>query len=337
MTRTLFMAIALSMSTVCAHSAYIEKSGLLKCFDEENLPRTNNPDRFTYCEPSFVSFDGKKLVFGNDKSINGDHRSPVFSLPLENLEVIPTYYTQSIFKRAMKYEDSTITPDGKYFIATTGFDRIKQRSRDEYNTIVFWPVNNPENVKVANPTLRGNVLSSLVLREAFEAVLHVPYYKVEGMTVISENKILFGIRELGVSDENFKYAALIIEGDYQISNEALTISNLKLAYDFSELAQTTTGKTVGLSSLEFNHFNQKLYLSTSHETGGLGAHLWVTSLGAEFAPKIIKDGDGHILAFDHKIEGVASLSANKLFLIADDDDINNRKKNEAYYAIINVR
>ncbi|HAZ13017.1 MAG: hypothetical protein A2X86_09515 [Bdellovibrionales bacterium GWA2_49_15] len=329
MKKMCFFALALSLSTVCAHGTFIEKSGFLKCFDVENLPRTESPGRYNYCETSAVSFDGSKLIFANDKPISGDHRSPVFSLALGELDAIPTYYTQSIFKNAVKYEDSAITPDGQYFIANTGFDRIKARSKDEYNTIVFWPVNNPEDVKVANPTLRGNVLSSLSLREAFQSVLHVPYYKVEGMTVISENKMLFGIRELGASDENFKYAALIIEADYKISRDALTISNLKIAYDFTDLAQTTIGKPVGLSSLEFNHFNQKLYITTSFEVGGLGAHLWVTSLDAGFAPETI-------FAFDHKIEGIAALSADKLFVIADDDDVDNRKKNEAYYAILDL-
>ena len=118
---------------------------------------TDDEGNIINCETSAIAFDGKNLIMGSDKPIPGDGatpRSSVFQMDYSDFPVTEiTYCTALPFIEAVKYEDFTITPDGQYIIATTGFDRVHYSGTsewDNYNTLMIWPVGHPEKVKVAH-------------------------------------------------------------------------------------------------------------------------------------------------------------------------------------------
>ena len=107
---------------------HITEKGVIDCF-EKGL--TNSKGELLFCETSAVVFDGKNLIFANDHNINP--HSAVFSVAYQNGKFSHSgfhYFNIPEIMHAIKYEGLTETPDGKYIIATTGFDRIKEHSSE---------------------------------------------------------------------------------------------------------------------------------------------------------------------------------------------------------------
>ena len=61
--------------------ARIVTKGLFACFDSD---LTDAEDAPVNVEISAVAWNGERLVFGSDKDIPGAHRSPVFSLAVDD-------------------------------------------------------------------------------------------------------------------------------------------------------------------------------------------------------------------------------------------------------------
>jgi len=312
--------------------------GIVDCFEEGLMADEEKP---VYCETSTLVYLGDHVVFASDKPVPGEGYSSVFSFPYAGsgpVEGSTTYFTADPFLTAVKYEDMTITPDGQYVIATTGFDRVKGDSNewDGYNTLMTWPLGNPDGVIVSPANTNEGVTSSVSLRDDISQALTtpefpdgVPYSKVEGMTVLPDNRLLFGIREMGAKYDNFEYAVKILAAPYEMQDGALTLTgDFELIYDFDPATEPLISQTPALSSIEYDPHNDRLYLLTSFETEetdeGLGAYLWtlpLADLEAGNAPSLVLKDENSPLLFAHKGEGVTVLGDNSVMVVHDDDRV----------------
>ena len=310
-----------------------------ECF-EAGLMRT--PEKPATCEPSAILWQAGTILLGNDKPIPGDGRSPVFTLSYTEKTLSPKP-TKSMatkpFGVARKYEDFSITPDGAYILASTGFDRVKKDSaeQDPYSTLLYWPKGKPDAVKVANPSTRDGIESSQFIRERLSLAMKnetypegMPYFKVEAMVAIPGNVLLFGIREWGEHYDAFNYSTRIIAASYAITEGTLTVSD-----DFREVYSFETSvvpESVAISSLAYDPHNSQLFVLTSYETGhddeGIGGYLWrlpIADFEKGIAPQLVKKADGSPLRFAHKAEGVTVVDKNTVMVIHDDDRVLGRQ------------
>jgi hypothetical protein len=332
----------------------ISQRGIFDVFDE-GLTDANG--KTVFCETSAVAYDGTNLIFASDKPIPSDslnQRSSVFYIDyLDFPSATVEYCTAPAFVEAIKYEDFTVTPDGQYVIATTGFDRVHYAGTsewDNYNTILIWPVGDPDEARVVSSSTVDGVTSSVGLREKISSALRteefpdgVPYFKIEGLAAIPGNQLLFGIRELGATYEVFDYAVMIISVSYEIVDGQLLLSDdYQLVYDYNPTEKLSEhgGITVGLSSIEYDQYHDRLYLLTSYEKKSegeitdedIGAFLWflpVKSLKTGVAPElVVKRPDSTPLLFAHKGEGVAVIDRSRVIIIHDDDRVLGRENIE---------
>jgi hypothetical protein len=310
---------------------------VIDCF-EDGLMHEGVP---VYCEASAVVWDGSILTIASDKPVPGERRSAVFEIPYagsgeitDNIE----YLTAMPFLNAVKYEDMTLTPDGAFIIATTGFDRVKSETNewDGYNTLMFWPVGRPDQVRVISASSHDGVVSSVGLREKISSALvmpefpdGVPYFKVESVAAIPGDKLLFGIRELGVRYDKFAYSFKIVAVPYSMeSGDFAFTGEFELIYDFNTEASSEGRQITALSSIEYDRYNGRLYLLTSYENEetdeGLGGYLWMLSLQdlyAGRAPELVNKPSGDPLLFAHKSEGITVLGVNSMLVFHDDDRV----------------
>ena len=311
---------------------------LIDCF-EEGLKTEQG--EVVYCGASAAVFDNTRIILASDKSIPGNDRSPVFSFNyMENglIRGLPTYLTAAPFLNAIKYEDMTLTTDGEYVIASTGFDRVKTDTADwdGYNTMLLWPVGKPESVTVVAATTNGGITSSVRLREKISRVLPtadfplgVPYFKVESVAVIPGQQLLLGIRETGANYRDFNYVAKIIAVPFTITEDELILSgDFELIYEFDPTAESMILQETGLSSIEYDQYHDRLYLLTSFEIDetdeGMGGYLWVLpmeGLRAGRPPVLVLKNKGSPLLFAHKPEGLAVLGDNLVLVVHDDDRV----------------
>ena len=348
----------------------ISEHGYIKAFPKG---LTSQKGKLINCEASTIVFDGKNIILGNDKDIPSDtniERSAIFFIKFNSFKKNQVkYFKNDIFKNARKYEDFTITPDGVYILATTGFDRSNPNNpskTDMYNTVLFWPVAEPEKVSIVTPIQRNGITSSIGLRGNILSVLNknknqglIKYIKIEGLAAIPGKKLLFGIREYGQSYKKFTYTIKIISVSYQIiKGEILLADDFQLIYDFTPtgFGKKLNYETIALSSIEYNKYDDALLLLTSYEKEingkiideSIGAFLWnlpIKSLEKGLKPKLLYFNEKPI-HFSHKAEGITIISKNKIMIIHDDDRVTgrafitnpdtqfSRKRNQACYTIL---
>jgi hypothetical protein len=302
-----------------------------------------------YCEASAVAVRGNEVTIASDKTI--PERSPFFSLQLQDRHIDSTPSKPIMaapFDVARKIEGMTVTPDGAYVLATTAFDRHDPKSGrfDGYNIMLAWPADAPEKAIIIAATSREGVTSSSGLRERFIRHLGQPYFKIEGLMTLPDQRLVFGIRETGMNYKNFQYRILLVEAHYHITaaGEFILMDDLRTVLDFTPSANFSLPNGVGLSSIEYDSSNDKIYLLTSHEEEGhLGAYLWYTTLAAldsGQAPMLMPGADGRPLHFENKAEGLAILDPNHLFIVHDDDRVlggkHNRQPHQAVYSVIRL-
>ncbi|MVM41483.1 hypothetical protein GO730_33650 [Spirosoma sp. HMF3257] len=349
----------LPASTSAALTATITEEGFLNCF----AAGTSLNGKTVWCETSAVALDGKNLIFANDKDMPAG-QSPVFTKTPETLAdstQSPTYLTQPTFTRARKYEDFAQTPDRKFILLTTAFDRIKPGSHDwdAYNTILYWRSGDEQHPKVLAPDDTSR--NSMVYRQRIAQVLannefpgEMPYFKIEGLAA-TDNQLLFGIREMGKSYESFTYQAKIISVSYRTEKNGNTerirlLDDWKLINDFDLAnADPTLPKPLGLSSLEYDPFQKRFWMLTSQEdnkNGKLDAYLWTATSEELYGNKpftLVRDPAGQpVHTAGHKAEDLTPLDGNRLLLICDDDTSRTtvgsriRQPNQAAYTIVTV-
>ncbi|MGC3873707.1 hypothetical protein ACPF7Z_10595 [Halomonas sp. GXIMD04776] len=316
--------------------ATILSHGTMHCFP---TGLRDEQDRLVNVEVSAVVYDGQRLILASDKPIPGAERSAVFAMDISD-QGIPDdttleYFTAGPIARATKYEDFALTADGKYVLATTGFDRIDNESHDlnDYNHLLIWPLGEPDKVKTVDPDPRDGVEGSLELRSKLNAAIGKPYYKIEGLAAIpgkqGDGLLLFGVREQGNAHDDFEYVCRVVGAHYKITADGNLefVDELRSLYRFDPGQFEGVRHVCGLSSLEYDPFNDRLYLLTSFETEiegveHIGGYLWVMALedfAANKSPALVIDAEGAPLEFEHKAEGLAVLDKARLFVAYDND------------------
>ncbi|GAB3950311.1 hypothetical protein GCM10028805_28090 [Spirosoma harenae] len=346
-----------SPSTSAPTTAAITQEGFLTCF-AAGTSLNNQP---VWCEASAVLFDGKHILFANDKDMPSG-QSPVFLKTPEDLAdstQSPTYLTRPIFTSTRKYEDFAQTPDRRFVFLTTAFDRIKPGSHDwdSYNTILYWRNGDEHHPNVLAPDDTSR--TSIAYRDQIAKVLAtnefpgaMPYFKIEGLAA-TDRQLLFGIREEGKSYDSFNYRAKIISVSYTVEKkgdaERIRLSNdWKIINDF-DIAKVAPSlpSPLALSSLEYDPYRGCFWLLTSLEAKDkLDAYLWTITPADLYAGKpftLMRTADGQpVHTPGHKAEDVTPLDKNRLFLISDDDRMRTtvngqtRQPNQAAYAILTV-
>lgn len=317
-------------------SIHILEKGVFECFDAGLEDDNGNP---VNVEVSAVVWDGHRLVMASDKNVPGAHRSPVFALDCVDGQPQPntlTYYTADLIRTAEKYEDFALTADGRYLIATTGFDRVDPASANlhHYNRLLVWPIDAPGQPMLIGENAQDGVRSSVDLRADLGAALGAPYYKIEGLAAIpgpgeNDDLLLFGVREVGDDHQNFDYVCRVVGVRYRMDgDELLFTGDFEVVHDFDPNGYAGIRFDVGLSSLEYDPENDALYFLTSFEIEDdagneqVGAYLWHLSREAFLAgrpPQPVLGEAGSVFEFANKAEGVAVLGQGRLFVVYDPD------------------
>lgn len=337
--------------------------GTLHCFPPG---LRDDEGRLANAEVSAVVYDGRRLILASDKPIPGDDRSSVFAVTIDEHGVPDDatleYFTDGAIARATKYEDFALTADGRHVLATTGFDRIDDATHDlnAYNHLLIWPLGEPEKVRVVDPDPRDGVEGSLELRNKLDHAIGTPYYKIEGLAAIpgerGEGLLLFGVREQGNAHDDFDYVCRVVGAHYRVdeAGNLVFVDELRGLYAFDPGEFEAVRHVCGLSSLEYDPYNDRLYLLTSFETEDegaehIGGYLWTMSLedfAAGRSPRLVGDEQGAPLEFEHKAEGLAVLDATRLFVAYDNDrhlglgNIDERDERhacEAPYTLLDMR
>lgn len=340
----------------------ILEKGVFECFDAGLTGDDGEPIN---AEISAVVWDGHRLVMASDKNIPGAHRSPVFALDCIDGRPQPdtlAYYTADLIRTAEKYEDFALTPDGRHVIATTGFDRVGDGCADlnRYNRLLVWPVDGPDAPRLIADNEHDGVRSSVGLRTDLGNALDAAYYKVEGLAAVAgraggDDRLLFGVREVGNNHEDFDYVCRVVGVPYRMhGDELLFTGEFEVVYDFDPGTVPGVRFDVGLSSLEYDPGNEHMYLLTSFEVEDeagneqSGAYLWELSLDEFLAgddPRPVLGQTGELFEFANKAEGVAVLGDGRLFVVYDPDrDLSledehprdAREPHEAPYTVLSV-
>jgi hypothetical protein len=338
-------------------TATITDEGLLTCF----TPDTKLQNEPVWCEVSAVVYDGRHLLFANDKDMPSS-LSPVFSktpATLPDSTQLPTYLMPPAYAAGHKYEDFAQTPDRKFTLLTTAFDRVKPGSTDwdGYNTILYWRTGDEQHplVLAPNDSSRTSITYRSKLAQALatsEFPGSVPYFKVEGLAV-TDRQFLFGIREVGASYKLFKPVNKIVAVSYTVEKTG-TSERLRLGNDWRVVADFNPTKPelsliqpLSLSSLEYDPGRNCFWMLTSVETQTqLDAYLWYSTPEDLMADKpftLVRDAKGQPLRFGHKGEDLTILDKNRLLIIHDDDrfqlPVGNkiRQPNQAAYTIVTIR
>ncbi len=332
------------------HAASFLGEGLVTCFPEGTM-RNDKPDQPAVCEVSAVAVVGEQVLLASDKEFPGAGRSSIFQVPLTlgdkpALGAQPVgFLTAPAITASIKYEDFTKTPAGDRVFITTGFDRVKDDgSWDGYNALLTWKTDAPGEVAVVTTPDAVGAASSVSLRAAFSAALlseaapeGQPYFKVEGLVAVGEDRLLFGIREQGASYKEFEYSIDVVEARYGISDAgAVTIDPASVKRLFRGPATLVLGHRVALSSLALDEAGGRLMMLTSYEHEGTDSHvggfLFAVPLsaieandGAALAAGIVRAADGFPFLFGHKPEGIAALDGGRWLVVHDDDRVTSQK------------
>ena len=337
--------------------ATITDEGLLTCFPT-GTSLQNEP---VWCEVSAVAYDGRNLLFANDKDMPTS-LSPVFTktpVTLADSTLLPTYLMPAPYATGRKYEDFAQTPDRKFVLLTTAFDRVKPGSADwdGYNTILYWRTGDDQHPLVLAPD--DSSRTSIAYREKLAQALatsefpgSVPYFKVEGLA-ITDRQFLFGIREAGTSFKLFKPVNKIVAVSYTIEKTRAG-ERIRLRNDWRVIADFDPAKKeaslphpLSLSSLEYDPGRNCFWMLTSIETQNqLDAYLWYSTPDDLLADKpftLVRDAKGQPLRLGHKGEDLTILDKNRLLIVHDDDRFQLRagnkirQPNQAAYTIVTIK
>lgn len=333
------------------------------CFDAGLL---DDAGKAVNAEISAVAWDGQRLIMASDKPIPGQQRSAVFALECTRdghpKPSTLTYYTAPLIRSANKYEDFALTVSGDHIIATTGFDRYSADNVDthQYNQLLVWPSGQPDNARVVADTEDDGVDSSVGVRKQLSALLDAPYFKIEGLATLpgpdgDDDLLVFGVREIGQDFANFRYAVCLVGVPYRMDGDDLALTgDFRVLYDFDPTGWPGLRYEVGVSSLEYDPPNNRLYILTSFEvenddgSSANGGYLWAISIDdfhARRDPELIYDEQGEALEFANKAEGLAVMDAEHI-LVAYDPDRNlglaeghrkaTREPHEAPYTLLKI-
>lgn len=341
----------------------ITHTGIIDCFEEGLSYDAGVP---VYCETSAVLKRGDELLIGIDKPVPGEALSPVFTMPisvLEEKEVTKEqlkYISAAPFKDVAKIEAFANAGDSLFF-CSTAFDRIRDTPEwDNYNALLTWQSTDYSDIGYVLPEQNGDVISSKLVRFSLQKALAneqfpdgPPYFKVEALTVLPGDRLIFGVREMGESYQNFEYTFILVETTLNKGTFGIMPSpDFKKIYEFKPEANS---HLLGLSDLTYQASTNSLIALTSYEGTGdeatkpMYAYLWVLPLNrlSQNTPPIPVLADGKPLEIPYKGEGIVMLDDRTVFVLHDEDrratqvDLDGqlvmKKPNQAIFSIIKLR
>lgn len=327
------------------------QEGFIDCFSP-SWDSTKN--KWSFCEASACLFLNDSILIASDKPI--PLHSSVFQVKLSGYSKVDSnlnYIDIKLLQEAQKYEDFSLSPDQKQIFLTTGFDRIKKDDAtwNSYNTLLTWKLGNTPQV-IAPKKQKGQV-ASLPIREQLSNALSndtfpkgMPYFKVEGLAALPNQKLLFGIREMGKKYDDFNYSILFLEATYRIENNGQVVidGDFKRVYEFkpNKANYPELKLPIALSSIEYSPLTDKIYMTTSFEQEGeLGAYLWELTpkmLTQQANPRLFYHKNKEPYCMKHKAEGITIINKNHVFIVHDDDRelINGRQPHQTAYTILRL-
>lgn len=271
----------------------------------------------------------------------------------------PAYFTGDVFKKGIKYEEMTQSPDKKWTFLTIAFDRVKEGSADwdGYNMLLCWPSGKPADVAVLGNNGKG---TSVALRDKISSALAlndlnyfgvVRYFKIEGLAATAD-RLIVGVREAGNSYQDFKYVTRLLSIPYEVIGQGAN-QHVELIGGFDVLATVNVVAQVpdqlppnlALSSIKFDRGRGIFWIMTTFETpDAVGSYLW-TATEAELKVgrmNLVRTPNDEPLRLTQKAEDMTFLSPKSLLIIHDDDrlptQINGtiRKPNQAAYTVLAI-
>lgn len=334
--------------------ATIARTGFFDCF-ESGLTAGGQP---VWCEASAILYDGDKFFLANDKDMP-DQRASVFYWTAKkgfaDTTQFVSYMNAPIFKQGKKWEDFALTPDGRIVFLSTAFDRVKPGASDwnSYNTILYWQAGNEKDPRVLSANRTDS--TSVFLRDKLAKALAspafpqgMPYFKIEGLAATSD-RLFLGIREEGKKFDDFSYKIKIVSVGFHLAADGLISlsDDCKIVADFNAAAaEPSLKKPLGISSIEYDHFNNRFLILTSYESGeDLDSYLWTATQSdlEKNTLTLVKDAGGNPLHFSHKAEDLAVVSKSRVVVIHDDDRVKTsvngqtRQPNQAAYSVVDFR
>lgn len=302
------------------------------CFDF--LPAERRDDPALSCEVSAIIYHDGELLFLNDK--------PLPALPVALRASIDSKGglspliagTFSPLDQATKFEAAAQAVDDPIDFAITAFDRFDPAHAgwDRFNAFFYWPRGRVDQAQLIQSTERESVVSSIKLRSVFQSVIKTPYFKIEGLAALPGRRLMFGIRETGLSFREPKFRFLVLAMRYSInydkSIELLDEVSVLADWSARDLIRGETkadpSKDWGLSSIEYCADKDQLFFLLSAESKKGMEGFLLTQHRAQFLagarPSIVRDQKGAAIHFSHKPEGMAVIGSDCRLLIAHDDD-----------------
>lgn len=308
-----------------------------------NLKQSDGTD--IYCESSAVTRVGDRFLIANDKPMPEGDYTPCYSIPVKKdyppvVEAVQ-YEFAPLFEKAQKIEAFAKSSRLDLYFASTAFDRIKPNSNDwdGYNMIFYWEGNQYKTARLLFNTNENGVESSKSFRDILQHILGVPYFKVEGLAVLPNNQLIFGIRELGQSYQNFKYTFTLISVSFLKTMDGIIINpDWKKWYEFNPGSFPGINKDLGLSSIEYNEDLNSLVALSSFEKEGEQSetYIWMLPLESNYSfkkkPILVKDSDDKPYMIPLKGEGLSFYDKKTLFISFDEDrNISNLMRDKVTY------
>jgi len=156
----------------------------------------------------------------------------------------------------------------------------------------------------------------------------------------------WGVREEGKAFDDFKYKIKVLSSPYKIINNKVTVGDIKLSADINISLVNPSNEQIAISSIEYDHLNNRFLILTSYENDGkLGGYLWTATLNElkEDKMNIVRDLQGNVIDFHHKCEDVTIINKKKVIVIDDDDRTITRmgnqvrQPNQAGYSIVKFK
>ena len=331
-------------------------SGYIKCPDTLHVAPVSKKTLFCEASAAVYSKELSGLYIASDWRIREPLNALFYSdYPSGNASSPVGQPLTSTIKnnRIKKIEGLTKTSDGKIIIGTTAFTHSPEVDSywEPINKVFYWPSGEHLNIRFPDLLVNGNrVKSSELSSEEYSGYIRktmleaiqrkypeAAFFKIEGLTTLPNNKLAFGVREIGKSFKSSVYKAIILTTSFSMEDEVMVMdTDFRMEYDFEIRKKFQLRQEIGLSSLEYDHQRNRLYIMTSYEAGkrdeDLGAYLWISTMNKDTGqlarPKAVVDKNLKYFHFAHKGEGLAIDPEGNIILIADDDKVLGRNENE---------
>lgn len=371
---SLVLAASLEALTITAKELQF---GSIDCLNSSDPEAKKN----TSCELSAVVYvkDGR-LFLANDQAMPPKIPSAIqwINVPKTSARHIQPegYIRQAAIATARKFEEMTLTPHGT-LLAMTGFDRYLDHdaSLDPFCELLSFDWERPTFAhSITGIMIEGQLVplrKAMAMAIRTETGAEPPYLKVEALTALDGQTLLFGVREMGKNYSECSDQIRFLQIGYREISLGIIelVGNFKQIYFLSEEKQkeimhsyesAKSYQISGVSSFVFDYHKDRLYFITTHEGAGKtlengvetksidGYLWWITKedLLSHKMPHPVLDLNGKPLHMKgHKPEGMTFLPDGSLFVICDEDRVESkmkegeplRSRDEAPYYIFGIK